>query len=370
MKKAFLWGGVMLIMLALAGCDEVKDILVGEEPDGPTKTGETPGNSWDKFLDDFDAKAGTEPGEIQYKFSSIDSSNTAVYTLYYATAGVNKADLLIAAATKADQTITVTPQTSYTLLTGGQFAPGKSYSMVVEAKKGNAVARSAVLPQVKATDGPPQIELTVTGIPTNAGIVAASLLGNDGQPVAIATKIGDKFAFYKYTETTTGTPTLGAAWTQTGSYYIALVNGLSVAQVTAQYTYIKGQYNFTEATASLTWNDFKEDTQLALIISDIPTGTQIVAAMLFDQIPTGLISSPKAVGTNFGGVFKFSTYTQGQLGGNYKTQGAYYIFLATNLDGSGTNYTYIGTGQTPSQYTFTQQQTTANIEWSKFVAQQ
>jgi hypothetical protein len=262
MKKAFLLGGVALIMLALMGCggdDAGKDIIDiitgGDEPDGPTTSG-----NWGKILNDFEVQPGTNPGEIQYKFSSITDDTAVVYTLYYIQGKINSALLIIA----TDQKEVVNP-CDWTTRDG--FTPGITYSMVVEAKKpGNTegssdVARSGVK-QVKTGDPLPQLKLTLndTGGTT---ILRAVLYEDLGQaPCAMAINSNKNFSFSVYDSSSfLNKP----AWTKKGEYFIVLLTSTDVSSplTSARYIYTNGgeepaKFNFAEATATIAdWSKFK-----------------------------------------------------------------------------------------------------------------
>jgi len=356
MKKFFFLGMVALIALALAGCPEP-----GEEPDGPSTKG-----TWDRILNDLDVQTGDNPGEIKYKFSSIDDSSTAVYKLYYFQGSMNSADAIVL----TNQAKNVSPCDEYTALYG--FTPDKTYSVVVEAKKGTSdVARSAVK-LVTAKEGTPKpdgLTLTVTGIPKTALVVKANLLDNDGKIVAVTPipAIGGVFTFAEYDPA--ANQITGDAFRTTGSYYINLMNATDSLSATPTYTYVSGKYAFTQPDAALTWDAFKPKAQLALVVTGIPADTKILAATLFDSEPAPS-SIPKAAGINFNGAFKFNKFiSYTQMGDVFTASGQYYIVLATAINGDPPNYIYIGETQALEQFNFTAQETTAFLTWDDFFEQ-
>jgi FKBP-type peptidyl-prolyl cis-trans isomerases 1 len=190
MKKAFILGLATVIMLALMGCPEVKDQILGNEPDQQF----TSGSGWNRGLTDFNVITGDQAGEIKYKFSDTDPPSST-YTLYYAPEGVNKFDAIIA----IDKKVPVLPKTDYTTLPG-EFTAGASYSMFVEAKRdGSNYARSDVK---VVTAEKNQLKLTVTNIPAAADgkIWGASLLSSSTSqtPTAIGMQDSTKaFVFYQ-----------------------------------------------------------------------------------------------------------------------------------------------------------------------------
>ena len=366
MKKCMLLGMAALVMFALAGCQGEE--VTGGEPDGPSTIGE-----WTTGINDFKVQTGDNPGEIKYMFNATNPAADE-YTLYYMKGAINSAALIIATGKQMAQTpgaaeaggfvsMNIAPA-SFTALS--DLTVNASYSLVVEAKKGTKDDAKSGVKQVKAKEGaalPPQIKLTVNGIPATAGIAGASLLDDNFQPVAVSPNINGTFSFYAYAPT--NNPPIGAAWRQTGTYYIALVDAMDATKVKATYTYIKGKYNFEQPTAALTWAEFKDQTQLALVISDIPASIGIIGASLLNDS-----FQPVAAGSNINGVFKFYTYgVQGPTNNIFTTANAYYIALGTTTDGSGANYIYI-TSQAPEKFTFSQQQTTAILTWNKFALQQ
>jgi phosphatidylethanolamine-binding protein (PEBP) family uncharacterized protein len=372
MKKMYVLGMAALVMLTFMGCpdDEIISIL----PDGPSSPG------WIKGLGSLVVKQGENPGEIQYQFDATNPE-ADTYILYYIEGRENSSDKIIAAAKEAEQTESVNNSTDFETIT---LTPGKTYSVVVVAKKtndtGEQTAKSGV--KIVTAKDAPQITLTVSGIPAGTTIFAATLfddalMSENPVPLAVGLNRSGVFSFVEYVvESLTH---MGGAWKQTGEYYIVLATDM---KGTTTYKYTNdGQtpvkYDFTQAASTIAWDKFTGDnggsyaTQLKLTVSDIPAGTTIFAATLFDDTLMSQNPVPLAVGMNINGVFSFSAYdpeSLTQIGGIWTQTGEYYIILATAKTG-GTTYIYINNGQAPAKYNFTQGGM-STIPWSSFVQQQ
>ncbi|MDR2576361.1 MAG: hypothetical protein LBC52_07975 [Treponema sp.] len=219
-------------------------------------------SGWLKGLTDFEVATGDNAGEIKYKFSATDPEADS-YTLYYTQGSLNSALTIINAATLINQVKTVTPGNDFQALTG--LIANTTYSLVVVAKKGaNDDAKSGVK-QIKAKENLPQLELTVTGIPTGTTIFAATLfddtlltLADNAVPLAVGLNLSGTCKFNKYDPNSL--TQMGGAWTQTGPYYIVLSNDMK-GTVTYIHTAgsqqpIPAKYDFTQATASISFNQF------------------------------------------------------------------------------------------------------------------
>jgi len=220
------------------------------------------------------------------------------------------------------------------------------------------------------------LSLTVTGIPANAGIVAAtlfddSLLTGGRTPLAVGINVGGVFGFVEYVPTSPSK--MGDPWIMTGSYYVVLADSIDETKAKS-YVYTNGgtapvkyTFNNTRDTHSIAWDLFKlnpdssnqSDSQLVLTVTGI-TGATIVAASLLDDS-----WNPVAAGTNVGGVFNFLDYPA--MEDVFTTLGSYNIILATNITGAGDNYVYTAGGAAPATYTFNT--TTATIAWDQFAKQ-
>jgi len=253
MKKAFLLGLAVLIMLALVGmsCDIFGGD--GEEPDGPWKN-----ELMTKGLDNFEVIMGENPGDIKYKFSATEPS--ATYTLYYALGSIKSALGMIGSAIALGQLQEVNPSNEYQVLT---LTPSASYSVVIEAKKGTTVAARSAVKWITAKEAPPQLQLTV---PNQSGItiVAAALFDNlENAPVAVAVNANGTYKFFAYDENSQ--TLMGAAWTKTGEYYVLLSSSMDESGTQWIYTnntQAPAKYNFVQATGNtLTFSQFTMRTQ-------------------------------------------------------------------------------------------------------------
>jgi len=365
MKKMLVWGTVALVMLALTGCDEgIKDAIIGKEPDKPTISG-----SWTKGLTDFEVKTGDQAGEIKYKFTATDPAADS-YTLYYGTAGLNKAEQIIL----LNKTMTVTPQNDFTALSF-TFSPGVSYSMVVEAKKGeNDYARSVVISKVMAQDSP-QLKVTVNGIgnaPTGK-IWGASLLapGDPSTPVAIGMQDASKAFVFYYPNAAATSPDFTKPFKTPSTYLLAI----ALADIATQkpeviYMYNKNPITYTTSNTSITidWDDFSESApsvnSTVITITNIPATVTITALAVMDGI------TPKATAMVNNGIFALYEPTILGTPDNlkpWKGSGSYSITLLNGITPVASYFRITG-GTTSSLYTFTGQETITLNYSTDFVA--
>ena len=354
MKKMFIWGAVALVMLGLAGCDDgIKDTIIGKEPDKPATSGD-----WTKGLTDFQVQEGENPGEIKYRFSAT-APVAESYTLYYGTAGLNKAEQIIL----LDQKKTVTPNDDFTALAG--FTPGLSFSVVVEARKGEKeYARSAVIPSVKAKENPtqPQLKLTVSSIvnaPTGKIWGASLLSSSDSQtPIAIGMQDASKvFVFYEPNETGTF-PAFNKPFSAPGTYALAIASAdLTTFKYEEIYMY-KETITYSASITSITvnWSDFtkmggeQSTASTVITINNKPSNVNILAVMSN--------ATQIAVGANMTGGNTFTLFEPGLLGPDsskpWKGSGDYSILLLNTATPVATYFKVAG-GTTSTVYTFTGQ---------------
>ena len=354
MKKRILLGLVVLVMFALIGmsCDEgIKKIIVGDKPDEPITSG-----SWNRGLNDFEVQTGDNPGEIKYKFTATDPAADS-YTLYIGPGGLNKGDAIILLNNKK----TVTPQSNFTTLDG--FTAGTSYSVVVEAKKGdNDYARSGVK-QVTAKDNPSQFKLIVNSIPNAASgkIWGASLLapGDPSTPLAIGQQDSSKaFVFYQPKEGTIPID-YDKPFITPGTYTLAIAStNMTNFQPEEIYTY-KETITYSASITSITvnWGDFRKMGGEPSVNSTVITIDNKPANVNILVVRDGL--TQKAIGTNTGNAF--ALFEPGLLGGilgpdtskPWKGSGNYSIMLLNNAIPVA-SYVRITTN---NLYTFTGQET-------------
>jgi uncharacterized protein (DUF2141 family) len=207
------------------------------------------------------------------------------------------------------------------------------------------------------------LKLTITGIPNPAPFLGAVLLEGGlsmENAVAIGLNIGGTVTFAEFVPGTWfGSELYGAL----GSYYIILPTAMS--ETAPVYFYIgsgdqPAEYNFTTKEVTIPFSQFSlqgdAPPQQSLTLTVTGITNDVIAAALFENMPSAENFIPDAFGTNNGsGTFTFS-------GAN---PGAYYIVLMTSMDGSGTNYVF--TGGSAGKYTFTDEPET--ISFSQFMAQ-
>jgi len=355
MKKCILLGGVALIILALAGCnDEIKDAIIGEKPDLPVMT-----LGFTKGLTDFEVQTGDQAGEIKYKFTATDPEATS-YTLYYGTAGINKGDLII----DQNKTMPVTPQNDFTALSG--FVQGRSYSVVVVAKKGDDYARSAVIPSVQAKSD--QLELIVDKIPNAAKgkIWGASLMAPSAPtiPVAIGMQDNSKAFIFYYPMVSGRYPDFNKPFKETGAYMLAIASADLITQQEEEIYMYNGStitYSTTNTSITVDWDDFTVmgggpiepvATNTVITINNKPSNVNILAVMSNNN------TVQIAIGMNLGGN-TFTLYEPGSLGPDitkpWKGSGDYSILLlnmATPV-ATYTNTPYSFTGQAAITFNYT-----------------
>jgi hypothetical protein len=323
-------------------------------------------------LTDFQVQPGDNPGEIKYKFTATDPAADS-YTLYYSTSGINKAAFII--ATK--KTIPVTPQNDFTALSF-TFSPGVSYSMVVEAIKGeNDYARSAVIPEVTAKDSP-QLKLIVTKI-QNAElgkIWGASLLApsDPSTPVAIGMQDNNDsnkaFVFY-YPNAAGTSPDFTKPFKTPGTYLPAIAQAdIATQKPEVIYMYNKNPITYTTSNTSITvdWDDFSESApsvnSTVITITNIPATVTVTALAVRDGI------TPKATAMVNNGTF--ALYEPTLLGAPdnskpWKASGSYSILLLNGITPVASYFKVVG-GGTTTLYTFTGQETITLNYSADFIA--
>jgi len=259
-------GGYSLVVEAKKGTSDtatsdVKRVTAKEsemQPGDPT----TP-TGWTKGLTDFEVQTGDNAGEIKYKFSVTDPA-AETYTLYYTPTTINSATAIIFIGQKID--VPAPPGDNFIVL--NKLIANTTYSLVVEAKKGNLDPAMSHVKQIKAKENLPQLELTVTAIPSGTTILAATLFddtllttpqGQRPNPLAVGLNLSGTCKFAAYDP---NSPTqMGGTWTQTGQYYIVLATNMNGNP--PNYIYTAGgeqpvKYNFTQSTASISFNQFKQ----------------------------------------------------------------------------------------------------------------
>jgi len=255
MKKMLVLGMAALMMLAVMGCDDLKDVL------DSTPDSHSPKGTWNDVFDDFFVQAGDSLGDIQYKFSGkiATSSDTVTYTLYYTEGKVSSRNTIIAKSSTQGTDSEVSPSNDWTTLS---LTAGMTYSLVVKAQIDIATVAYSDVRQITASVGPQQLQLTVNNMPS--GVTTAKLYTDNStsaKPVAIAvntswlTSGSNIFSFMKGSTIASATTT----FKETGEYYIVLEN----ATGTTTYTYRDGsgsmaKYNFTQAKMDIDGSLFQQ----------------------------------------------------------------------------------------------------------------
>jgi len=215
--------------------------------------------------------------------------------------------------------------------------------------------------------------LTITGIPTEAGIIGGSLLDASMIPVAAGVNVFGTISFVEF-DPDTFEPDFNKPFAVPGQYFIVLSNSMTGTGDNYFYTaggQTQALYTFP-ATASITWSDFaivggasEDPDQLVLTVTGMDS-TILVAT---------LSSSSSVVATSIknGVTFAFCEPGPGSMPDTSKpftTAGSYFISLMVIDIPTQTptaTYVYTTNGTDPALYYFSGAKT---IAWSSFTLQQ
>ena len=227
----------------------------------------------------------------------------------------------------------------------------------------------------------PGLTLTVpdiTGVEITAGSIMAVSAPTD--PVAVGFNVSGTFEFYNVGPDKR-MPDWDKPFTALGTYLIGLAvvdMTVSPPKETEVYMYVVNgtnqpqPYPFAKLTGNtIPWSQFQltyTTSGLTLTVKDITEGVTIVAASLFSEFTPPSSPTPVAFAPNMNGNFSFISVEAQRKA--FTTTGDYYILLATSIDGTGTNYIYIGNGSPPPmppppKYTFANL-TGSAIDFSEF----
>jgi len=322
MKKAYLLGGVALIMLTLMGCPGETDDSLPKQDGAKLPTG------WAGL--DLLVLTGANPSEITYTFTPTIPP-AASYKVWYIAGRKTSADEII------DKPEAFSRDHTDAAITGTTISvpvPGAEYTFVVVAVSGTQTGYSAVR-SAKSKAAPQNgFTLTVTDLPpSTAGIYGASLMdpADPGTPIAIGTGSNGKFTFYHSKEGTFPID-LNRPFVTPGIYTLAVAltdisfNPLKI------YTYKETiTYSTTSTSVTVFWRDFSEmggeqsSANSVITIANKPSNVNILAVMSDNN------TVQVAIGMNLTGGNTFALYEPGTLGPDtskpWKGSGSYSILL-------------------------------------------